>query len=71
MTVKGHPFADGNKRIASLFLPLFLRADRMSLRTNARGADGLALLAARSRPEESRQRIDLVEGALEQAEAAG
>jgi len=40
VTVKGHPFADGNKRIASLFLPLFLRADRMSLRTNARGADG-------------------------------
>jgi len=71
VTVKGHPFADGNKRIASLFLPLFLRADRMSLRTNARGADGLALPAARSRPEERRQMAGLVKGVLERAEAAG
>jgi hypothetical protein len=64
--IKDHPFADGNKRLASLFFVYFLKKNRLLdnknglPRINESGLAALALLVAASNPKEKDIMIRLV-----------
>lgn len=48
--VKDHPFTDGNKRIGTLFFPLYLSREGIPHRLDPRGLTVLTLLIAESAP---------------------
>jgi prophage maintenance system killer protein len=69
--IKDHPFADGNKRIGTLFFLEYLRRNRMLTRADGRPrlADNamvaLALLVAESEPSQKEMMIRLILNLLE------
>lgn len=67
--IKDHPFIDGNKRIGSLLFVLFLKRHGKLLKGGERRISdsalvAIALLIARSKPEEKETMIALVENLL-------
>ncbi|MEK7512881.1 MAG: RhuM family protein, partial [Patescibacteria group bacterium] len=66
LTIKDHPFSDGNKRIASFLFVYFLDANGILFKGNGerkmhdRTLVALALLVAESRPDEKKTMVALI-----------
>ena len=60
LVVKDHPFADGNKRIASLLFLLYLKQEGVAHTLNPQALTALALLLAESAPASKDLMIRLI-----------
>lgn len=58
--VKDHPFADGNKRIASLLFLLYLKQESVAHNLNPQALTALTLLVAESAPAEKDPMVRLI-----------
>ena len=66
--VKDHPFTDGNKRIASLLLLLYLAQEKVAHRLNPQGLTALTLLVAESQASAKDLMIRLIMNLLAERE---
>lgn len=60
MVIKDHPFSDGNKRIGSFLLVLYLQLNKLNTNINNIGLTSLALLVAESNPTQKDLIIRLI-----------